>query len=223
MTAETKAVIWDMDGVIADTAPYHFSAWQETFRQRGVKFTKEDFRYSFGLRNDPIIRNMLGEQTPQDEIEAIAREKEVAFRSLIGQKIRPLPGVMELIRSLLGNGFKLAIASSAPMENIKLVTQSLGIDNCFHDIVTGRDVSEGKPSPQGFLLAAQRLGADPGNCIVIEDAVAGVAAGKRAGMHCIAVTNTHPRENLKEADLIVDSLDGVTIDNLERLLGRQRS
>jgi beta-phosphoglucomutase family hydrolase len=215
---EAKAVIWDMDGVIADTAPYHFSAWQETFRKRGVKFTEEDFKHSFGLRNDTIIRDILGEQVDQGKIDAIVREKEETFRRVIGQNIRPLPGVMELIKALKQQGFRMAIASSTPMENIRLITGSLGINNCFQSIVTGQDVTEGKPSPQSFLLAAQRLGVEPKNCIVIEDAVAGVAAAKRASMYCVAVTNTHSRQSLAEADLIVGTMEAVVVNDLEKLL-----
>jgi beta-phosphoglucomutase family hydrolase len=216
--AGIKAVIWDMDGVIADTAPYHFSAWQEVFRKRKVSYTEEDFRHNFGLRNDTIIRNILGEQISQGEIDTIAREKEATFRRIIGQKVKPLPGAVELIKSLGKHGFRMAIASSAPMGNIQLITGSLGIDNCFQTIVTGQDVTEGKPSPQGFLLAAQRLGVKPKNCIVIEDAVAGVAAAKRAGMRCLAITTNHPRENLKQADLIADTLEAITVNDLEKLL-----
>lgn len=213
-----KAVIWDMDGVIADTAPYHFKAWQEVFRKRGVSFTEEDFRRNFGLRNDTIIRDTLGEQISQSEIDAIAREKEKTFRQVIGQNIKPLPGAVKMLKSLREHGFKMALASSAPIENIRLVTRGLGIDDYFHSIVTGRDVAEGKPSPQGFLLAAQKLGVEPKDCIVIEDAIAGVAAAKRAGMKCIAVTNTHPRESLAEADLAVDTLEEITAGDLEELL-----
>ncbi len=216
--AETKAVIWDMDGVIADTAPYHFSAWQETFGKRGVKFTEEDFKHSFGLRNDAIISHILGEPTSQGEIEAIAREKEETFRRIIGQRIRPLPGVIALIKSLKQNGFKMAIASSTPMENIQLITGGLGIEDCFQAIVSSQDVTEGKPSPQGFLLATQRLGVEPKNCLVIEDAVAGVTAAKRAGMTCLAITNTHPRQSLKKADLIVNTLEKVSINDIEGLI-----
>jgi beta-phosphoglucomutase family hydrolase len=216
--AEIKAVIWDMDGVIADTAPYHLNAWQEVFGKRGVKFTEEDFKRNFGRRNDTIVRATLGEEISQSEVDAIAREKEETFRSRAGQKIKTFPGVVELLQSLRKQGFKLAIASSTPIENIRLITGSLGIDNRFQSIVTGQDVTEGKPSPQGFLLAAQRLGVEPRNCIVIEDAVAGVAAAKRAGMRCLAITNTHPRQSLKQADLIVDTLEAVTVNDLEKLL-----
>lgn len=212
--SSTKAVIWDMDGVIADTGPYHFKAWQTVFQKRGVNFTEADFRRNFGQRNDTIIKNTLGEIS-QSEIEAIASEKETTFRKLAAQNIRALPGATELIKLLREHGFMVALASSAPMENIRLVTQTLGIENYFQAIITGQDVTEGKPSPQGFLLAAQKLGVEPKSCIVIEDAIAGVAACKRAGMHCLAVTNTHPRERLREADLVVDSLEEITVDDLE--------
>jgi beta-phosphoglucomutase family hydrolase len=213
-----KAVIWDMDGIIADTASYHFKAWQHVFQKRGINFTKADFRRKFGQRNDTIIRKVLGEDLPTTEIDTITSEKEEFFRHGVKQNIKPLPGVINLMESLKENGFSLALASSAPTENIQLILKGLDIGNYFHAIVCGREVAEGKPSPQGFLLAANKLGVAPENCIVIEDAVAGVIAAKRAGMRCIAVTNTNPRESLAEADLIVDSLDKVGVKDLEELL-----
>jgi beta-phosphoglucomutase family hydrolase len=213
-----QAVIWDMDGVIADTALYHFEAWQEVFQKRGVSFTEDDFRRNFGQRNDTIIRNVLGAGLPPSEVDIIAGEKEEYFRQKVRQKIEPLPGAIELIELLKEHFFSMALASSAPIENIWLIIRSLDINNCFHAIVSGREVKEGKPSPQGFLLAAEKLGVAPENCIVVEDAVAGVTAAKRAGMHCLAVTNTHPRVSLKEADLIVDTLEAVSVSDLEGLL-----
>jgi beta-phosphoglucomutase family hydrolase len=215
---ELEAVIWDMDGVLADTAPYHLLAWQETFAKRGIKFTKEDFMRGFGIRNDAIIRNVLGEKTTKAEIETIAQEKEATFRRIIGKDIKPLPGVLELLGQLQDRGIKMAIASSTVIENIRLIVGSLGIEKYFEVIITGHDVTEGKPSPQVFLKAAQRLGADPKNCLVFEDAVAGVKAAKRAGMHCVAITSSHPREKLAEADLILDSLEEVSVKDLEKLL-----
>ena len=112
----------------------------------------------------------------------------------------------------------MALASSAPVENIQLVVPGVGIECYFQAIVSGREVAEGKPSPQVFLLAAQKLGIEPENCIVIEDSVAGITAAKRAGMRCLAVTNTHPRVALTEADLIVDNLETVKVNDLEALL-----
>jgi len=210
-------VIWDMDGVIADTGPYHLKAWQQVFHERGVRFTEEDFKRHFGQRNDTIIRDTLGKQTSDDEIEIIAGKKEEAFRQSARDNISPFPGVMKLLAALGEHGIKQALASSAPMENIRLITDGLGITYCFQAIVSGRDVTEGKPSPQGFLLAARQLDIEPEHCAVIEDAVAGVAAAKGAGMRCIAVTNTNGREGLAEADLVVDTLETISVNNINSL------
>ena len=221
MTTESpKAVIWDMDGVIVDTAPYHEEAWRETFQKRGVEFTDEDFRRSFGRRNDTIITGVMGKTPSQKTIDAIADEKEASFRRKICQHIEPLPGVMGLFKALATAGLRQALASSAPLQNVRQIIKDLGIEGYFEGVVTEKDVTEGKPSPQGFLLAARRLAVEPEDCIVIEDAVVGVTAAKRAGMGCVAVTNTHPRSHLSEADLVVDSLEEVTVADLEGLLGR---
>lgn len=211
-------VIWDMDGVIADTAPYHFRAWQKVFSERGVAFTESDFKSKFGQRNDSIIQSAFGAPIPQAEIEVIAREKEETFRSLVKANIRALPGVIELLESLSEHGFKMALASSAPMENIQLITGALGIRHHFQAIVSGHEVVEGKPSPLGFLLAASRLGLEPCQCVVIEDAIVGIMAAKQGGMGCVAVATTHSPGKLSDADLVVESLEKVAVSDIERLL-----
>jgi len=217
MPGSLDAVIWDMDGVIADTGPYHLKAWQETFGSRGVAFSEEDFRRHFGQRNDTIIGETLGSGMPADEVKVVAAEKEERYRRLVARHITPLPGAIALIESLAAKGVKMAIASSAPMENIQLIIGSLGLADYFRTVVWGEEVTEGKPSPQGFLLAAKKLGVKPDSCLVIEDAVAGVSAAKSAGMKCLAVTNSHPAARLNEADLIVDALSKVTIDDITAL------
>ena len=213
-----KAVIWDMDGIIVDSARHHLKGWQIVFQERGANYTEEDFWRNTGKRSDTIIKSVLGEKISPDEIMAIIREKDETFRQLMGQNIRPLPGVLKLITSLKEHGFKIAIASSAPIKNIRLITQSLKIHNCFDAIVSGWETTKGKPNPQIFLLAAEKLGVEAEGCIVIEDAISGVTASKRAGMCCLAVTNTTPREELREADRVIDTLEEITVDDLERLL-----
>jgi len=213
-----KAVIWDMDGIIVDSAQHHLKGWQIVFQERGANYTEEDFWRNTGKRSDTIIKSVLGEKISPDEIMAIIREKDETFRQLMGQNIRPLPGVLKLITSLKEHGFKIAIASSAPIKNIRLITQSLKIHKHFDAIVSGWETTKGKPNPQIFLLAAEKLGVEAESCIVIEDAISGVTASKRAGMRCIAVTNTTPREELREADLVIDTLEEITVDDLERLL-----
>jgi beta-phosphoglucomutase len=213
-----KAVIWDMDGVIVDSAPCHKRAWQQVFQKRGVNFTDDDFSHNFGKRNDSIIMKILGQDTPKKEVHDVIIEKESRFRNMMMGNINPLPGAIALIKQLTECDFKIAISSSSPFENINLITCSLSIRDHFHAIVSGQEVAEGKPSPQGFLLAAQRLGVKPRHCIVIEDAVAGVTAAKDGEMHCLAVTNTHPREKLLEADRVVDTLEEINVDDLNIIL-----
>ncbi len=217
-----KAVIWDMDGIIADTSQYHHKGWQIVFRKRGINYTEADFRRNTGKRSDTIIREVLGEKIPQNEITELIQEKDETFRQLMGGNIKLFPGVLKLITSLKEHDFKIAIASSAPMENIQLITQSLKIANYFDAIISGWEVTKGKPHPQTFLLAAEKLGVETEDCIVIEDAISGVTASKRAGMRCIAVTNTTSREELREADLIIDTLEEITVDDLTRLLDQHK-
>lgn len=212
-------VIWDMDGVIVDTAPFHFQSWQFAFQKREINFTEEEFKRLFGQRNDAIIRSQLGNDVALSEIESIAREKEEYFRQDARGRLTPFDGVTELLKIIRNHGFKSAVASSAPQENISLILDELGIAEYFQAVVYGSEVTEGKPSPQIFLKAAARIGAEPRDCIVIEDSVAGVAAAKKAGMQCIAVTNTHPTAKLLEADMVVSSLVLVGIDDLSKLFG----
>ncbi len=212
-----EAVLWDLDGVIADTGEYHYRAWQGIFGKKGVTFTKEDFMRHFGQRHDTIIKFALGDDLSAEEFNAVTEEKQKEYRRIVSENIKALPGAIELIKSLNENNIKTAIASSAPLENIDIIIKGLKIQNCFQAIAWGTEVDEGKPSPQIFLLAAGKLGVKPGNCVVIEDAIAGVTAAKTAGMKCLAVTNSHPVDSLRQADYIVNSLEKVGINDLKRV------
>jgi beta-phosphoglucomutase family hydrolase len=209
---QIKAVIWDMDGVIAHTAPFHFQAWREAFGEQGVTFTEQEFQKNFGRKNNDIIRAKLGEEVSEDKIKLIAERKETKFRAKVVGKVEILPGVEKLLRIFKDRGLKQALASSAPQQNIQLILGRLKLTDFFNCIVSGEEVSQGKPAPAIFLTAAQKLGGFPNDCLVIEDAVAGIKAAKTAGMKCLAVTNTHPRESLKEANLVVDSLEEIEIE-----------
>ncbi|HEY97458.1 MAG TPA: HAD family phosphatase [Dehalococcoidia bacterium] len=216
-----QAVLWDLDGVIADTGIYHCRAWQDVFSQMGIEFTEEHFMRHFGQRNDTIIRDTVNSDISQDALEAIADKKEKTYRRLVADNIEALPGAIELLASLREHGIKSAIASSAPPENVRIITEGLGIEGYFNAIACGREVTEGKPSPQIFLLAAEKLNVEPSGCVVIEDAIAGIAGAKQAGMKCIAVANSHPQAMLNEADLIVASLESVSVDDLSGLYGKE--
>jgi beta-phosphoglucomutase family hydrolase len=202
----TKAVLWDLDGVLVDTAPFHFQAWQELFQSVGEGFADADFRRTFGLRNDAILRDILGELTPA-EVERLAQRKEELYRDKVEGRVTVIPGAMDLLRRLQERGSKMAIVSSTPRENVRVVLRSLGLEGVFGAVVAEEDAPKGKPDPQGFLVAAEKLGVAVGECVVIEDAPGGVEAAKRAGMRCIGVTTSRPREALAGADLVVDSLE----------------
>lgn len=214
---EDKAVIWDLDGVIADTGPFHLGAWQQLAEEMGRPFTAEDFRRVFGLKNSDVIRKALAPDISADQVEALAERKEEIFRARVEGNIKPLPGVLPLLHALKENGFGLALASSTVPENIKLLLSALSIEQLFDCLVSGQDVGRGKPDPEGFLLAAKKLGVQPRCCVIIEDAIDGVRAAKAAGMKCIAVANTHPRETLAAADLTVESLETVDSRDIQSL------
>ncbi|MBN1644122.1 MAG: HAD family phosphatase [Dehalococcoidales bacterium] len=209
-----------MDGTIVDSSDYHRTAWQKTLRNHGVELTEEKFRYAFGRRNDENIRNFIGQHLSQQEVDKIGEEKETAFRDLIKDSIKSFPGAVELIKSLAKAGFQQAIVSSAPLENIRLITRTLNIEGYFKLLISGDDVTKGKPHPQAFLLAAGKLGIEPENCVVMEDAVAGVTAAKAGGMHCIAVTNSNHKGLLSSADIVTDSLEKITAETVEKILDR---
>lgn len=209
-----RAVLWDMDGVIADSGAFHFGAWQETFAKRGVVFTKESFAGLFGARTDFIISSVMGENLPAADVETVAQEKEERFRRKAEGNIRPFPGALRLLNAIKKGNFKLGLVSSAPNENIDLITGELKLKGIFDCTVFGREVSESKPSPQSYLLAARKLEVPPASCLVIEDSPLGIKAAKEAGMKCLAVANTHPRQQLEEADRVVDSLEDVDLITL---------
>jgi len=206
----TKAVLWDMDGVLVDTAPFHFQAWRDLFQSLGKGFADADFRRTFGLRNDAILRDILGELTPA-EAERLAQRKEGLYREKIEGRVTAIPGAIDLLRRLQQGGRKMAIVSSAPGENVRAVLRSLGLEGVFEAVVAEEDALKGKPDPQGFLLAAEELGVAAGECVVIEDAPGGVEAAKKAGMSCIGLATSRPREALAGADLVVDSLEEAAV------------
>jgi beta-phosphoglucomutase family hydrolase len=201
-----KAVLWDLDGVLVDSAPFHFQAWRELFASLGREFSEADFRRTFGLRNDAILHDILGDLPPA-EAKRLGARKEALFRRAALGNIAALPGALALLHLLRERGFKLALVSSTPCGNIDLILGSLGVEAAFDVIVAEEDVARGKPDPEGFLLAARRLRVPPEECVVIEDAPAGVEAAKRAGMRCVGVSRDRPRDGLAQADLVVEDLE----------------
>ena len=201
-----EAVLWDLDGVLVDTALFHYQAWCQLLSELGRSLGEEEFRRTFGLRNDLILRDMLGE-VPAEEVERLSKRKEALFRQHAAGRVTLLPGAAELVGRSRDGGRRTALVTSTPRANIDFVLEQVGLTSAFDTIVAAEDVSRGKPDPEGFLLAAHRLGVAPERCLVVEDAPGGIEAARRAGMRSLAVTTTRPREELTAADAVVDSLN----------------
>jgi beta-phosphoglucomutase len=210
-------VIFDLDGVLVDTGWAHKQAWYDLAEKEGLDMSDEFFSSTFGMRNDQIIPK-LAEGISSEKLERLSDWKEQRYREIIAEKLTLPVGVGELLDDLKDSGFLLAVGSSAPKANLNLVLERVQIKEYFDACVTGEEVIEGKPAPETFLKAAKKLGLSPGCCIVVEDAVQGVEAGKAAGMPVVAVTTTRVRAALSEADMIVDSLGELTAKDFARLL-----
>jgi len=213
----TSAVLWDLDGILIDTGQLHYAAWVDTLSATGHAFAPETFRSTFGMNNRGVLSVVLGREPTAAELRNLADRKEALFRERIAGAVEPLPGVRQWLAWLQTAGWRQAVASSAPAQNIDVMVDAGGVRHFFHALVSGEKMP-GKPNPDVFLEAARQVGAPPGRCVVVEDAVAGVAAAKAAGMRCLAVTNTNPAERLAAADLILDSLADVPADAFDRLL-----
>ncbi|MBN1437422.1 MAG: HAD family phosphatase [Sedimentisphaerales bacterium] len=213
-----KAVIFDMDGVIVDTGPYHKQSWYDLAEKHGWRMSEEFFAHTFGMQNYQIIPQMTDDSLSREQIDEAGLWKEIRFRELIAGQIAPLAGVLEIITELKSQGFKLAVGSSGPRMNVEMVLRGSGVKDYYDAIIAGEDVRNGKPAPDTFLAAAKAIGISPDRCVVIEDAVHGVEAAKTAGMKVVAVTTTNPAENLKQADLVVDSLGELSAVDFEGLL-----
>ena len=217
-TGGRKGVIFDLDGVLIDTGQFHRQSWYDLAREEDFEMSDELFYSTFGMQNYHIIPLLVRRDLTAEDIERMSEWKERRYRELISGKLTLQEGARGLIDELKSNGFLLAIGTSAPQANLAFMLEHTGVDDCFDAYVTGEEVSNSKPAPDTFLKAAEKLLLAPGRCIVVEDAVQGVQAGKKAGMKVVAVCTTRAREDLEEADLIVDSLGELKADDFLKLL-----
>lgn len=199
-------VIFDLDGVLVDTGWAHKQSWYDLAEKEGFSMTDEFFYSTFGMQNYMIIPMLLGRDATRNEVNRLSDWKEQRYREIIAEKLAPADGVKTLLCDLKRDDFLLAVGSSAPRTNLELVLASTDLQHYFDAYVTGEDVTNGKPAPDTFLKAAEKLSLGADRCVVVEDAVQGVEAGKAAGMPVVAVTTTRSRSDLHKADIIVDSL-----------------
>lgn len=216
MSEVTRAVLWDMDGTLLDSADYHWLAWREVLAAEGFELTRELFAESFGRRNDATLRAYFGEEFPLSEVDRIGAIKEALYRDMVRrQGVDLLPGVGRWLARLKAHGWRQALASSASVLNIDAILGALNLADFFDAIVSAEDVQTGKPDPEVFLVAAARVSTPPSLCVVIEDAPAGLEAARRAGMSTIAVQTSHTS---LQADVVVPTLDELPDDAFDRLV-----
>ena len=211
-----RAVLWDLDGTLVDSADDHFQSWNDALRPEGRSVTREQFHASFGQRNDRILAGWLGPDAPPGLAERIAEEKERGYRRGVRERgLTPLPGAARWVAHLHEHGWKQAIASSAPRANVETVLDVLGWAQSFDAIVAAEDVRAGKPDPEVFLAAAAAVGVPPQQCIVVEDAAAGIEAAIRGGMRSIGIGRS---AGTGRPDIAVPSLTALTEDSWQQLL-----
>jgi beta-phosphoglucomutase len=211
----TRAVLWDLDGTLVDSAEFHWLSWRDTMAAEGVTITYQQFLDSFGQKNDRILPGWLGPGVDAERIRRVGDAKEAEYRRLAGAHgLTPLPGAASWVRRLRERGWQQAIASSAPRDNVAVMLGALALDGLFDAIVSAENVTRGKPDPQVFLAAGERLGVPRDRCIVVEDAAVGVQAARSAGMRCIGVSRTV----VLDADLAVSSLLDLPDDAFDRLI-----
>jgi HAD superfamily hydrolase (TIGR01509 family) len=206
------AAIFDWDGVIIDSSRQHEESWNRLAREINKPLPKGHFKAGFGRKNEFIIPNILHWANDLAEIRVLSLRKEVLYRQIVREEgLDPLPGVRSWLGRLAAAGVPCAIGSSTHRENIEASLDVLGLRGFFRAIVAADDVTNGKPDPEVFLKAAEKLGCDPARCVVFEDAFVGIEAAHRGGMRVIAVATTNRIEDLRKADMAVLQLDELDV------------
>lgn len=212
-----KGILFDMDGVLVDSGPLHLRAWKMLAEGEGVALTDDFFKETFGMKNDSILRLIFGDDLEETRIQELGDEKERLYREIAEEELKAAPGALELCKELEEAGISMALASSGPRENVEQTLRLTGLADHIRTFVCAGDVEKGKPDPQVFLLAAEKLGVAPKDCIVVEDAPVGIEAALRAKMKVVALCTSHEAQELMGSHQIVPLLKELTLPVLESL------
>lgn len=201
-----RAVIFDMDGTMIDNMSTHKEAWKEFCSRKCISLSDADFKKKVsGFKNDQIFINLFGNNLSESQIAKYADEKESVYRELYKSKIKEVSGLKDTLLKIKRLSIKLAIATTAPKANRDFTLRELHLNNYFDVILGEEDVKKGKPDPEIYLETAKLLNIKPNSCLVFEDSPAGLQSGKDAGMKVVALTTSHSKEELLDADLIVEN------------------
>jgi beta-phosphoglucomutase len=212
--------IFDMDGVIVDSNPFHRIALKQFCEKYGYSLSDEDLLTKiYGRTNKEWITNVFGVLAP-DQLNDYAAEKEALYRQLHEKDIVPLPGLRQFLTLLDQLKFPNAIGTSAPMTNVEFILRKTDLTEYFQVILKDTDITIGKPHPEIYLKASQRLGLAPDHCVVLEDSLSGIAAGRAAGCKVIGVATTHSPAELAHTDLVIYDFEGLNpLELVKRLFG----
>ena len=212
-----KACIFDLDGVVVDTVPLHFRAWKRMFNEYGHEFTFEDYKHKVdGIPRCDGARAILTELSDEALKEA-ADKKQEYFRQMLDSADIPLyDTTIKLIDDLIEAGIKVAVISSS--KNCPHILKRIGVYDRLGAVICGDDITRGKPDPQIFLMAAERLGAGASECVVFEDAVLGVEAAKNGGMKCVGIDRYGSPERLSKADAVITDAKETSVDKLKQMI-----
>ncbi len=219
--------IFDWDGTVVDSGRTHEYTWIELAKSRKLSLKDDFFNETFGKRNVEIITSILRWTDDLNLVQEMSDQKEILYRKIVAERGLPLiDGVEAFLQSLLDAKIDCAIGSSTPRENLDVSVAKLGFGKYFKAIVASEDVSRGKPAPDVFLTAAERLGLRPDECVVFEDSLAGIQAGVAAGMKTVAIATTNSVDFWKDAqsiptdraDLIIENFSEISVVDIANLL-----
>jgi HAD superfamily hydrolase (TIGR01509 family) len=213
------AIIFDMDGVLVNSNPYHLAKWVNFLDDRRITYKEEELpELILGKRNDAAFRHFLGRDLTYEEASRLSEQIEENFRRIFKPHAKALPGLDRLIREFHQAGLPMAVASSALRANVEFVVDALGYRPYFRSLVSGDEVENPKPDPEIYLKAAKHLAVEPGDAVAFEDSYVGIEAVKNAGMKCVAIASTFPIEKLEPmADIAVPSFEELTLEKLRTL------
>ena len=212
------SVIFDMDGVIIDSNPYHKKAWKTFCSRHNILISDNELETKiYGRTGDDALPVLFDKQLNNELIALYCSEINKNYRDLFAPYIKPLPGLRELLNELLSAGIKTAIATSAPPVNVEFVLSETHLEKYFDIIIDDTMITRGKPDPEVYIKAAEKLNIPVRDCIVFEDSLSGITAAKAAGMGVGGVTTTHTADELKETDFIINDFFDVTINDLVQI------
>lgn len=210
-----KGMIFDMDGTVVDTIQNDYKAWKRVFKENNIDFSYDDFVMQSGVKGTELVKKHL--DLPEKELIAFVRRKNEYFFSISEEdRLNLMPHVSKLLSDIKTSSYKTALATGGNAEKVEFILKHVNLEGYFDEIITSDDLKRGKPDPEIFLMAAQKLGIEPEEALVWEDAPLGVQAAKNGGFKCVAITTSQKggRKGLEIADKLIDSFEEIDMDEI---------